>query len=504
MTPRIEEVLGRRADELLGEPPWAFMPEVDRGPIEYWYRRVVSDGSSFRRVEQRCLHADGRIVWVHMHGVAIRDALGRVTGVRGAGQDVTERRRSQLSLEQAKEEAEAASRAKSSFLANMSHELRTPMTAILGFTELLQDSDITEEERARHTATIRRNGEHLLHVVNDILDLSKIEAGRFEIETCPIDLRTLVEDTIALLAVRADGKGIELDTNIAPQTPARIATDPVRLRQILVNLVGNALKFTEHGRVSIAVRPVEGESALEIVVQDTGIGIEPEHLQRLFEPFSQVDGSATRRFGGTGLGLSISSRLATLLGGGIEVESELGRGSRFVLRVAYEEVASQSAVGAAQASVSPQFSLGRDKLRGRVLLVEDGPDNQRLFGFVLRKAGLEVDIVDNGQAACDLLLPAEGDRGSDHPAETSGAYDLVLMDMQMPVMDGYAATRRLREHGFERPIVALTAHAMAGDREKCLDAGCDDFLTKPLDRQALFACLQERLGENVERVPSSD
>lgn len=390
-------------------------------------------------------------------------------------------------LEEAWRRAETANRSKSEFLANMSHEIRTPMTAILGYADLLLgESGPEQTPTARRSAleTIRRNGEHLLQIINDILDLSKIEAGKLDIECVACPLWQLVNDVQALMQVRAESKGLPLLLASQGAIPATIRTDPTRLRQILLNLIGNAIKFTEKGSVRLLVRMVDDapEPMIEFLVADTGIGITSQQRDRLFLPFSQADSSTTRRFGGTGLGLTICRHLCEMMRGSIAIDSAPGVGSTITVRlptgpldgVAMIEpgrVCDPSRCAAQPAAVPPALT-GR-----RILLAEDGPDNQRLIAALLRKAGAGVTVVDNGQAAVEAALEA---------AERAEPFDVVLMDMQMPVLDGYNATSDLRRRGYPLPVIALTAHAMRGDREKCLDAGCNDYTTKPIHRAALI------------------
>jgi signal transduction histidine kinase/CheY-like chemotaxis protein len=398
--------------------------------------------------------------------------------------------------------AQAATRAKSEFLANMSHEIRTPMTAILGFTDLVADEIGCCDECPRQEScpvpyknkdrleTIKRNGEHLLQLINDILDLSKIEAGKLLVEQVRCSPFQIVADVRALMQVRAAAKGLALEVDYAGAIPETIETDPMRLRQILVNLVGNAVKFTDAGHVRLAVRFVddEAEPTIRFEVIDTGIGMTPEHIQKIFDPFTQADETMARRFGGTGLGLAISRRLANLLGGDITVQSTTGRGSCFGVvlpvgstqGVALVERPNESVVAPDQGFEEPEEPArpaAAVTLDCRVLLAEDGLDNQRLISFVLRKAGAKVTVVENGQAACDRVASA---------AASGAPFDVILMDMQMPVLDGYEASRKLRAAKYSGPIVALTAHAMGGDRDKCLQAGCDDYLTKPIERARLL------------------
>jgi signal transduction histidine kinase/CheY-like chemotaxis protein len=366
-------------------------------------------------------------------------------------------------------ELERASEAKSEFLAHMSHEIRTPMTAILGFAEMLEEDRLSPEQ-LEHLATIRRNGEHLIAVINDILDLSRVEAGRLELEMGPTRPDLIVREVAALMEPRAAERGLELRVDVAPSARGTIRSDATRLRQVLINLAANAVKFTESGSVRLAVR-ADSDRTLRFDVADTGPGIPPEKIGEIFRPFTQVDASMSRRYGGTGLGLAISSRLAEALGGELLVESQVGRGSVFSLRVRAEAIPSPS-------SETPTLAGVRSAtvLRGRVLIAEDGPDNRRLLAHLLERWGLEVEIAENGREALERVASCEA-RG-----EPIG---LVLMDMQMPEIDGYEAARSLRARGFQAPIVALTAHAMEGSRDACLAAGCDHFLTKPVDRTQL-------------------
>jgi signal transduction histidine kinase/ActR/RegA family two-component response regulator len=401
-------------------------------------------------------------------------------------------------LIEARRRAESASEAKSQFLANMSHEVRTPLTAILGFAESLGDG-LAESERGEAVETIRKNGVRLMELVNDILDLSRIEAGKMAVETTRVAPLAVAKEVIDLFKRQALKQGVSL-TLSAPAEPLPPAlTDPTRLRQILINLVGNAVKFTQQGAVVLAVkwspslRRDDRHSAgeIEFRVVDSGIGISPDHLTQIFEPFVQADPSMTRRYGGSGLGLAISRRLATMLGGRLDCESMPGQGSVFRLSLPAAETATALPLAnpearpvreiAATPAVAATVQQAGEALNGvRVLLAEDGPDNQRLISFILRKANVQVTVVEDGQLAIEAVERA---------AAQGEPFDLLLLDMQMPVLDGYGAARRLRELGFRFPIVALTAHAMEGDREKCIEAGCDDYAAKPIDRAMLLATL---------------
>ena len=387
----------------------------------------------------------------------------------------------------AKAEAEAASRTKSEFLSNMSHELRTPLTAILGFSEnLLADGDIDKAppERVDALRTILRNGEHLLQLINDILDLSKIEAGRMDVERIKCSPLEVASHAVDSMQFRAKANNLQLNLHCDTSIPATMHSDPTRLKQILINLIGNAVKFTEMGSVDVhvAYREKDGEGFVDFEVRDSGIGMTDQQIQRLFRPFAQADSSTTRKFGGTGLGLTITKQLVEMLGGEISVMSEPGRGSTFRFSIPTGDVSHVKRITLAdvQGCAKRELKQGSGdlpKLDCRVLIAEDGPDNQRLLRFVLENACAEVELVENVQLAYDAVMAAK----------TQGTpFDVILMDMQMPVLDGYCATRKLREEGYELPILAATAHAMSGEREKCISAGCDDYTTKPIDRADLL------------------
>jgi len=391
---------------------------------------------------------------------------------------------------QAEALAEQANQARGDFLATVSHEIRSIMTAILGFAEILRaeaDAEGGTTERKEAIDTILRNGQLLMEIINDMLDLSKIDAGKLEVERIRCSPIQVLEDVRSLLSVRAIAKGLDMRVIHEGALPETIESDPTRLRQILINLVGNAIKFTESGSVRVVTRLVRrGDAAplLEFEVTDTGIGMSREQIARLFQPYGQAEASTARRFGGSGLGLVISKRFAEMLNGDICVESAPGQGTTFRLHIAVGSlkdirmVLHQEPPLRARAESTRLDVDAPTTVSGRVLLVEDGVDNQRLIQFILTKAGVEVELAENGQAALDAVAAAEA---------AGTPYDLILMDMQMPVMDGYEATRRLRERGYEGCVIALTAHAMAADREKCLAAGCDEFVTKPVQRSNLLS-----------------
>jgi signal transduction histidine kinase/ActR/RegA family two-component response regulator len=399
-------------------------------------------------------------------------------------------------MEQAKLAADAASRAKSNFLANMSHEIRTPMTAIIGFSELLVDPETSLHERENASHTINRNGKHLLSLINDILDLSRIESGHMEFELCDANPVVLLNDVHELLQVRAAEKKLDLCLSFNDDIPQTIQTDPLRLKQAVVNLVGNAIKFTSSGSVSIEASCDREKEIFTIKVRDSGIGMTPDQQKRIFEPFSQADNSMTRRFGGTGLGLAITRNIGRAFGGDVVVESTAGDGSVFTLALTTGDL---SNVPTNQTDLKAD-SFNREaptprtpavEISGHVLLVEDGPDNQRLVSFLLRKAGATVSVANHGQEALDQVASADA------------PFDLILMDMQMPVMDGYTATRSLRASNYQGQIVALTAHALSEEIETCMDAGCDGYLRKPIEKAVFFSELKQRIGQPSDRCVES-
>ena len=440
-------------------------------PFEAEFRVVLRGG------EERILVATAEIT--------INDVTGRAR-LFGILQDITQRSRAERTAQQAladKLSAVSANEAKSAFLANMSHEIRTPLTAIIGFAETMLEVEQEERDRDDATRTILDNGRHLLQVINEILDLSKIESRRLEIEILPTDIFVTLANVESVSGMLARTKGLSFNVEFQYPLPVRIQSDPTRLKQILLNLCSNAIKFTEKGGVTVHVSFDAGARLLRIAVVDTGIGLTAEQSGRLFAPFTQADSSTTRRFGGTGLGLYISKQLAELLGGSVAISSVEGLGTRVEVTVATGEVVASALIDGMEnaASVVAPEQLVADvrSLEGRILLAEDSPDNQRLISFYVRKTGAEIDIAADGQAALEQAL--------------AGDYDLVLMDMQMPKMDGGEATSLLRQAGYGRPIVMLTANAFKEDRDRCAQAGCNDFLTKPIDRVEFYRVLNTYL-----------
>jgi signal transduction histidine kinase/CheY-like chemotaxis protein len=375
-------------------------------------------------------------------------------------------------LKLAKEAAEAANEAKSNFLANMSHEIRTPLGAVMGFSELVVDPQLETTDKTSYVSAIRRNGELLSNIINDILDLSKVEAGKMEVQACETSLPQLLTDTLTVMKFLAEEKGIRLEVHRDKNLPDIISTDQIRFKQILINIIGNAIKFTSKGSVfvEIAMKEMRDQTQIVVTVRDTGKGIAPEETGKLFSFFSQGDVTTTRKYGGTGLGLVLSKKLAGLLGGDIALlETNLGKGSTFEItidagRVHYAKFpnSQMTLVGAKNTTLENL----------RVLLAEDSPDNQILVTRLLEKAGASVDTVSNGEDAVSLA--------------EKGQYDVLLMDLQMPIMDGYEATSKLRKNGYKGKILALTAHAMLEERNRCLRSGFDDHLTKPISSTILL------------------
>lgn len=505
-----QRILGYHSSEVVGQNFSLLYLAKDRrdGVAD----RVLEKAQSTGRHEEEGwkIRSDGSRFWGNILVTPVLDNDRKLKGYMTIIRDITERKRNFEEVKKARDAAEFAraaaedaNRAKTNFLANISHEIRTPLGVVLGYAELLENPHQTRSDRHHAVTIIKRNGEMLSRIINDILDLSKIEANQVDVERENFPLVPLLHDMHSMFHQAAHEKGIKFVLRLDGEIPETIYSDPTRLRQILLNVVGNAMKFTEHGRVAVAVSVgyAGNSEQLKFVVSDDGPGIANTELGRLFRPFEQADSTPTRKFGGTGLGLALSRKLARALGGDLFLtRSDPGLGSEFSLTIdpgPLENVRMISKLDLEhEADVIPmETPVESAKLEGlNILVVEDFPDNQLLIARFLKMAGANVDIASNGLEA---LKKANGE----------SHYDVVLMDIQMPELDGYQATKRLRTQGFDRPILALTAHALKEERDRCLEVGCDDHLTKPInrelliDRVALYA--GKRHSDMIKRFPKN-
>lgn len=474
------EAYGHRAGEILNAPNTCL--ETVGKLLE-----AQKQGHPFRGEIQNQTK-DGRIIWMETNQVPVLDPDGTVEVIVAIERDITETKQTARDLAKAKRVAEDAARSKSDFLATMSHEIRTPMNGIMGMADLISETDLTVEQR-EYADTIRNSAQALLTIINDILDLSKMEAGKMSLHKVDFDLRACLHDTTRLLQAQAIEKGLYLHLEIAPYIPRRVCGDDGRIRQVLINLIGNALKFTQKGGVTVCVEgETEGKTArIAMRVRDTGIGIAPDKLALVFEKFSQAEATTTRRFGGTGLGLTISRKLVDAMEGEISVTSELGKGSEFTIRIplGLAEVTGTSDPDAVNTSKS-----SIERLEGyKVLVAEDNRVNRLLIERYLKNVPVILEFAHDGQEAVEKQI--------------TFAPDLIFMDMSMPVMSGVQATEQIRKSDADHPcIIALTANAFESDREACLAAGMNDFLTKPLKRTQLIATLvryfEEQHGKETD------
>ncbi len=486
LSERVTDVLACPLDKLIGHHPLSLVPPEDIEQVRGKLREIGEEQKIFRDFEHRMIRGDGKIIWLSLNGVPVSNMTGQITGYRGAGLDITARKSAEQELIREKESAQTANRAKSEFLAVMSHEIRTPLNSVLGFADLLTETKLDAAQKEQ-VDMIRRSGDALLVLLNDILDFSRIESGKMPLQPTSVEIRKCLRDVADLYTATAKAKGVDVRLEVDPAVPNALCTDPGRLRQILLNLIGNAVKFTPAGEVVITAKkgdadPNDGRFPLLVEIADSGIGISPDRIGRLFQAFSQADSSTTRRFGGTGLGLIICKRLAELLGGDVCLRKSSPTGSVFALELPLVTVPVSTDSSMEDAAPEDARTFVMDAA-WRVLVVEDNPVNSLLTQRLLASMGVASDSQPNGLAGVE--------------AHERAPYDIIFMDLQMPVLDGLEATGRIRKFEASRPeippayIIALTADAMSGDRQRCLAAGMNHYLSKPIRRPEMVAVLQK-------------
>ena len=488
-------ITGYPGDELMGMNNREYTDEKNASKLYREYNKIYETGIPTKKLDWEIVKKDGTIGSLETSISLITGSGGQPIGFRGIIRDVTERKELEREILEKKRSAEEATKAKSEFLANMSHEIRTPLNGIIGMAELALDTELDDNQK-NIFQTINTEAGALQDVINEILDFSKIEAGKFDIENIPFDLRVTVEDVANSFSHRAEQKGLNYISFLSPNVPPRLIGDPARLRQIMVNLMGNALKFTHKGELYFKGELVEelaDRVKIRFSIKDTGIGIPEDRQATIFESFTQADGSTTRKYGGTGLGTTISKQLAEMMGGEIGFESEEGKGSTFWFTALFGKREENEQIPATPDLVTG-YSVAEDYRKEiRILLVEDYPTNQQVVMRHLSRAGYQVDLAEDGSQAVKAYKRKK--------------YNLIFMDIQMPIMDGYAATQEIRkietrnleqstinnhQSSIQRvPIIAMTAHAVKGYRERCLKAGMDDYIPKPVKRKELLAIAEK-------------